>query len=221
MKITTEISGYKFTKPSLLTEALTHPSLSGRENYQRLEFLGDRVVGLVISEWLLEKFPHEPEGRLNRRFVSLVRRETLAVMSDVTGFTDELRLTPGAEQEGARSKDAVRADVFEAVIGAMYLDGGFEPVRKFIRKHFENLMQDGPDVSKDPKTRLQEWAQQRSKPLPQYAIVDRTGPDHNPIFTVSATIDGVGACEAMGPSKKVAEQTAASNLYEKITGVSR
>lgn len=212
----TEIAGYEFSRPSLLAEALTHPSLSGRENYQRLEFLGDRVVGLVIAEWLLEVFPSEPEGRLNRRLASLVRRETLADMADKTGFTERLKLTPGAEQEGARAKPAVRADVFEAVIGAMYLDGGFEPVRSFIRSHFVSLMQGGPDVSKDPKTRLQEYAQKRGLALPSYTVIERSGPDHDPCFTVEAALDQQGKEAAKGNSRKSAEQAAALALLDQI-----
>lgn len=213
-----EIAGYVFKKPSLLGEALTHPSLSGRENYQRLEFLGDRVVGLVIAEWLLERFPHENEGRLNRRLVSLVRKETLADMSDLTGFTHALKLTQGAEQEGARDKVAVKADLFEAVLGAMYLDGGFEPVRAFVRKHFAGMMEDGPNVSKDAKTRLQEYAQKLGVTLPGYVILDRSGPDHSPVFTVRARLEGKGEATATGPSKKVAEQEAAQALYNFLTG---
>ena len=216
-----DIAGYRFRQPSLLEEALTHPSLSGRENYQRLEFLGDRVVGLVIAEWLLESFPHEPEGRLNRRLASLVRRETLADMADKTGFTDRLKLTQGAEHEGARAKPAVRADVFEAVLGAMYLDGGFEPVRAFIRTHFADLMRGGPDVSKDPKTRLQEHAQKLGLKLPAYTVVERTGPDHDPCFTVEASLEGLGARTAKGNSRKAAEQSAAMALLDlKDAGVS-
>ena len=215
-----EIAGYRFKTPSLLEEALTHPSLSGRVNYQRLEFLGDRVVGLVVAEWLLDMFPGEAEGRLNRRLVSLVRRETLADMADRVGFTERLKLTPGAENEGAREKAAVRADVFEAVLGAMYLDGGFEPVRDFIRQHFKPLMTDGPDVSKDPKTRLQEFAQKLACPLPQYEIVDRSGPDHDPRFVVEAKLQGKGEARANGRSRKGAEQAAAEALMEKLEGSS-
>jgi len=214
------IAGYRFNKPSYLQEALTHPSLSGTHNYQRLEFLGDRVLGLVISTWLLEAYPTEAEGKLNRRFTALVRRETLAEMAYRLGFSDALKLTPGAEAEGTRDKEAVQADVTEAVIGAMYLDGGFDVANDFIRKHWAHLMKEGPSAYKDCKTLLQEWCQARGLPLPYYKIVERTGPDHNPEFTIAATVEDHGEACATGGAKRQAEQAAAGALLAKLTGES-
>lgn len=212
------IVGYTFQSPSLLDEALTHPSLSGSRNYQRLEFLGDRVLGLVVATLLLEAFPGEAEGKLNRRFTALVRRETLAEMSVKLGLSDALKLTPGAEAEGTRTKEAVQADVVEAVIGAMYLDGGYDVADAFIRKHWAPLMKDSVSVHKDNKTQLQEWCQARSLPLPYYKTVDRSGPDHSPVFTIEAIVENKGSAKAQGNAKRLAEQAAAAELLAALTG---
>ncbi len=212
------IAGYTFEKPSYLEEALTHPSLSGTHNYQRLEFLGDRVLGLVIATWLLESYPGEAEGKLNRRFTALVRRETLAEMACKLGLMSALKLTPGAEAEGTREKEAIQSDVTEAVIGAMYLDGGFDVASAFIRKHWAPLMKEGPSAFKDAKTLLQEWCQARAVALPQYKLVERTGPDHNPEFTIAAMVDGHGEEVATGGAKRQAEQAAAGALLARLTG---
>ncbi|WP_308909583.1 ribonuclease III [Pseudokordiimonas caeni] len=218
MSLQSKVAGYTFTKVSFLDEALTHPSLSGSSNYQRLEFLGDRVLGLVIAEWLLELFPGEAEGKINRRFTGLVRRETLADMAETLGLVPLIKLNPGAEQEGTRDKAAIRADITEAVIGALYLDGGFAAAKAFIRKHWKPLLDGVPSAAKDSKTQLQEWAQARSLPLPTYDVVGCDGPDHSPVFTIRAAIDGVGEAEARGTSKRIAQQAAAEALLETIDG---
>ncbi|NVJ98476.1 MAG: ribonuclease III [Alphaproteobacteria bacterium] len=218
MSMRKTIVGYTFQSPSLLDEALTHPSLSGSHNYQRLEFLGDRVLGLSVATLLLEAFPGEAEGKLNRRFTALVRRETLAEMARKLGLSDALKLTPGAETEGTREKEAVQADVTEAVIGAMYLDGGYDVADKFIRKHWSPLLNEGPTAIKDSKTQLQEWCQARSLPLPFYKMVGRTGPDHSPVFTIEAIVDNKGTATAIGPAKRQAEQAAAAELLAVLTG---
>lgn len=217
-QVITQLAGYTFSQPSLLDEALTHPSLSGSYNYQRLEFLGDRVLGLAISTWLLELFPGEAEGKLNRRFAALVRRETLAEMAIKLGITKELKLTPGAEQDGTRDKDAIQSDVCESFIGAMYLDGGFDVANAFIRKHWKSLINKGPSAIKDNKTILQEWCQARGINVPNYTIVNQTGPDHSPVFTIEVNIEGHGKSSAVGPAKRIAEQAAAQKLYDILTG---
>lgn len=214
----TELVGYRFQKPSLLDEALTHPSLSGTYNYQRLEFLGDRVLGLSISTWLLEAYPAEAEGRLNRRFTSLVRKETLAAMARDLGIVEAIKLTPGAEAEGTREKEAVQADVCEAVIGAMYLDGGFSVADTFIRKHWIPLMDGTIEAVKDSKTLLQEWCQGRGLPLPKYDVQGRSGPDHSPTFTIQVNVEGHGKAKAEGTAKRLAEQAAAKVLYATLSG---
>jgi len=213
-----ELAGYKFDKPSLLDEALTHPSLSGRYNYQRLEFLGDRVLGLAISTWLLEAYPSEAEGKLNRRFTSLVRKETLAQLSVQLGIAAALKLTPGAESEGTRDKEAVQSDVCESFIGAMYLDGGFRAVEQFIRTHWVPLMDKDVAAIKDNKTLLQEWCQARAIDVPKYKEVGRTGLDHDPTFTIEVSIEGKGSAQAVGSAKKQAEQEAAQALLAQLAG---
>ncbi len=213
MALLTKLVGYQFEKPSLLDEALTHPSLSGGYNYQRLEFLGDRVLGLSIATWLLEAYPSEAEGRLNRRYTALVRKETLAEMACKLGIVSAIKLTPGAEAEGTRDKEAVQADVCEAVIGAMYLDGGYAVVDAFIRKHWVPLARDSVDAVRDSKTLLQEWCQGRSLPLPKYAVVERSGLDHSPVFTIEVSVEGKGSATAEGTAKRLAEQSAAKKLY--------
>lgn len=213
MSILTKLVGHTFDKPSLLDEALTHPSLSGSYNYQRLEFLGDRVLGLSVATWLLEAFPSEAEGVLNRRFTSLVRKETLAEMARKLHIIDALKLTSGAESEGTRDKEAVQADLCEAVIGAMYLDGGFKVADAFIRKHWTPLMSEGVEAVKDYKTLLQEWCQARALPLPDYTVTDRSGPDHSPLFTIEASVDGQGTATAQGAAKRLAEQASAKELF--------
>jgi ribonuclease-3 len=218
METIDEIAGYKFTKPSLLDEALTHPSLSGTYNYQRLEFLGDRVLGLSVSTWLLQAYPSEAEGKLNRRFTALVRKETLAEISRKLGFVEHIKLTPGADTEGTREKEAVQADVCEAVIGAMYLDGDFKTVDAFIRKHWTAVEAEANDAAKDNKTLLQEWCQARAMPLPKYQIVERSGPDHSPVFTIEVSVDGKGTARAEGSAKRLAEQAAAQELFANLAG---
>ena len=212
------LAGYKFSRTSLLDEALTHPSLSGSYNYQRFEFLGDRVLGLVVATWLLEEYPREAEGKLNQRYTALVRRETLAEMAKKLGIVKALKLTPGAEQEGTRTKEAIQADVCESFIGAVYLDGGFGAADAFIRQHWKHLIGAGPAAFKDNKTVLQEWCQARSVPLPEYVEIDRTGPDHDPVFTIEARVKDKGAAKASGAAKRVAEQAAAQALYEILVG---
>lgn len=216
--IDAKIAGYEFAATSLLDEALTHPSLSGSYNYQRLEFLGDRVLGLVVATWLLEVHPKDAEGKLNRRFTALVRRETLAEMARKLGLVDRLKLTPGAEAEGTREKEAIQSDVCESIIGAIFLDGGFEAAEAFIRQHWKPLLGAGVKALKDRKTQLQEWCQARAVALPQYREIARSGPDHDPVFTIEAVVDGHGRAEATGSAKRLAEQLAAERLYKELTG---
>lgn len=213
VKAITHIGDYQFNMPSLLEEALTHPSLGRRQNYQRLEFLGDRVLGLVMAETLLDRFPAEAEGKLNNRFVSLVRKETLSEVAKEAGLVPLIRMTPGAESEKTREKAAVQADVCEAVIGAIYQDGGIEAARIFILKHLDQRLESGVGASKDHKTRLQEWAQARGLDLPAYKEIGRSGPDHNPVFEIEVSMGQKGKASAKGTSKRDAQQLAAKALY--------
>lgn len=211
-----EIAGYKFTRPSLLDEALSHPSLAGKINYQRLEFLGDRVLALIISTWLLDEYPNEQEGKLNARFTALVRRETLAAVSREAGFVPHIKMAHGAETEDTRNKEAVQSDICEAIIGAMYLDGGIEPVKLFLDKYLRGKLKEGFGATKDYKTQLQEWAQGRAHPLPTYEMVGRSGPDHTPVFTIEVKVGDIGSASGTGTNKRTAEQSAAQTLLNEL-----
>lgn len=246
MEAFSETLEYSFNKPALLAEALTHSSLSGLErpslrgygshgrgdghhghthpilaqpgrDYERLEFLGDRVLGLLIAEWLLERFPNDREGALSKRLTALVRREALAVVARDMGLGDYLRMSPGEEAAGGRRNDTILADACEALIGALYLDGGLKAARAFVRREWTNRIdvRDAPPV--EPKTALQEWAQARALALPVYTLSGRDGPDHDPRFRVAVTVVGAGTAEGEGTSKRAAEKAAASTLLERLT----
>ncbi len=207
-----KVIGYSFKEKSWLIQALTHPSLSGEPSYQRLEFLGDRVLGLVIATWLFKDYSDEDEGRLNRRFSSLVRGETLSEMALSLTLDKHIRMTPAAQSENTHKKPAVLADICEAMIGAMYSDGSLIVAEKFIHTHWSELMKNGPSHSKDSKTLLQEWTQKRSLSLPRYMEISRTGPAHQPMFTIEVSIENYGSAQAMGTSKQQAQQEAAQLL---------
>jgi len=210
------ILGYTFKDESLLALALVHPSLSGDENYQRLEFLGDRVLGLVVATWVYAEFPDDAEGKLNRRFSSLVQGKALAVMAEKLGLAEHIKLTDAAAAEGAATKPAVLADIVESLIGAMYLDAGYGEAERFIKQHWQGLVHAEVGVEKDAKTQLQEWAQARDQDLPSYTEVGRSGPDHNPEFIIRASLGAEDFAEASGTSKRVAEQAAAKMLLGQL-----
>lgn len=217
-----EALDHRFADPALLREALTHPSTdlqdrgAARYGYERLEFLGDRVLGLVIAEWLLERFPDEPEGSLARRHTALVRRETLAQISRDIGLGPYLILSPGEAEAGGRENEAILADACEAVIAALYLDGGLEASRAFIRSTFAAAIDRDERPPQDAKTALQEWAQARGLPLPDYQEVGRSGPDHRPVFEIRVSIVGHPSATASGTSKRIAERQAAGLLLEEL-----
>ncbi|MGK2285823.1 ribonuclease III [Pedomonas sp. V897] len=207
--------GRRFRNAELLVEALTHTSLPGR-NYQRLEFLGDRVLGLIIATWLYERHPNESEGKLNRRFVELVRGQTCARIARDLGVARHIRLERTAREQGVNETVNVLGDVCEALIGALYLDGGMAAARKFVRSAWEPLLTGAATVEKDPKSALQEWAQGRGLPLPAYAIVGRSGPHHAPQFTVEVTVRTLDPVQATGKSRQEAEKQAAAALLAKV-----
>lgn len=208
------VLAHEFRDPGLLTQALTHPSFDSAVSYQRLEFLGDRVLGLVIAHWLYERFPHEPEGRLATRFTSLVRRETLADIARGRDFGPRIIMAAGARDESAHQKDSVLADVCEAVIGALYLDGGLDVAQAFIRTHWQGLIDDGPGARKDAKTRLQEWVQARGLPAPTYRELSRSGPAHLPHFVMEVVVEGGPTSSGEGSTKREAEQQAAALMLD-------
>ena len=176
-------TGYSFHDPDLARLALTHRSAIGRgrsKTYERLEFLGDRVLALVIADLLYDNFPDEDEGSLAKRLVALVRRETLADVASSLGLPPLIELSRGEEDAGGRQNPAILADVCEALIGAMYRDGGMRAARAFIRRNWLDRMCGMEKPPKDAKTELQEWAQGRGLELPEYREVGRSGPDHAP-----------------------------------------
>lgn len=215
--------GHDFAQPDLLTQALTHPSVSQRRvtrrvtPYERLEFLGDRVLGLVVAEMVFISFPDEAEGALARRHAALVRRETLARVATSIGLGPAIALSKGEEEAGGRANPALLADACEAVIGALFADGGFDVAASFVRRYWRPLMEEAAAPPKDAKTALQEWAQGLGKPLPVYTTLGVEGPPHDPVFKVSVSVAEHEAAIADGPSKRAAEQTAAALLLEKVT----
>ncbi|RME63142.1 MAG: ribonuclease III [Alphaproteobacteria bacterium] len=211
-----KVLGHRFGDPALLAQALTHPSFESARSYQRLEFLGDRVLGLVIAHWLFAHFKGEPEGRLATRFTGLVRRETLADIARRLGIGAWIKLASGARDEGAHDKDSVLADVCEALIGAMYLDGGLAAAQAFIHAQWAGLIADGPGARKDAKTRLQEWVQGRGLPAPTYREVARSGPAHLPHFVMEVLVEGETPHTGEGRTKREAEQRAAKAMLGRL-----
>jgi ribonuclease-3 len=207
--------GHHFAKGDLLIEALTHPSAVRRRGiskrgYERLEFLGDRVLGLVVAELLWRRFPTEAEGELTRRQTHLVRREALAEAAQAVGLGDQLIVSAGEDASGVRENASVLADVCEAVIAALYLDGGLPAARRFVEKRWEPRLNALGEPPRDPKTTLQEWAQARGLPLPSYRTVATEGPAHRRRFTVTVDVEGLTPATASGPSKRAAETAAAA-----------
>ncbi len=216
--------GHSFVRPELLEEALTHASAAtgngavAATNYERMEFLGDRVLNLVVAQHLLKRYPEEKVGQLARRHAALVREEALADVARRAGIAEFIRLSSGEELSGGRNNPAIMADCCEAVIAALYLDGGMKAAERFIAKFWAPLLNQTPRPPKDPKTALQEWAQSRGLPLPAYTTVAQSGPDHDPTFTVRVVVKGYPATTATGRSKRLAEQIAAQFLMAMIAG---
>lgn len=209
---------YRFKAPEILRRAITHASAAKEvwNAYERLEFLGDRVLGLVIADQLLERFPREREGEIARRHVQLVRKETLAEVARALDIGAYLVLSRGEEEVGARQSESILADVMEAILGALYLDGGLEAARGVVVKHWTPLLEADLEPPRDPKTTLQEWAQARQHGLPSYAVIGQEGPPHAPEFTIQVTVAEFPARTAKGRSKRHAEQAAASLLLEDL-----
>lgn len=217
------VLGHEFSNPDLLLQALTHPSAGhrgrpekGKAGYERLEFLGDRVLGLIVAEMLLARFPAENEGALARRHAALVRREALARVAEAIDLPGHLVLSKGEEDGGGRRNPATLADACEAVIGALYCDGGLSACAAFVRRHWEALMAESERPPQDAKTALQEWAQGLGKALPVYAMKDMTGPPHDPTFEVAVSVEGFPAVVGQGSTKRAAEQAAARALLERV-----
>ncbi len=206
--------GHRFENPTLIEDALTHRSAAGpgHAGYERLEFLGDRVLALVVAEMLYLRFPDEEEGALAKRLVALVRRETLAEVGRALNLAPHIRMSKGEKEGGGRGNEAILSDVVEAVIAAIYLDGGLEPAAGFIERNWRPLLEGTAEPPKDSKTTLQEWAQARGLGLPVYRLLRQTGPDHAPAFEIEVRVGTRPPQTASGKSKRIAEQEAAAKL---------
>jgi ribonuclease-3 len=210
--------GHHFTRPDLLRRAVTHGSMStpGREDNQRLEFLGDRVLGLVMAEALLEADRNATEGQMAPRFNALVRKETCADVARQIALGDALKLGRSEQKTGGRRKMALLGDAMEAVIAAVYLDAGFDAARGLILRLWGDRIATVEEDAKDAKTSLQEWAQARGLKVPEYVQTGRSGPDHAPIFTIEVRLSSGQSAEATAGSKRNAEQAAAKALLALI-----
>lgn len=208
--------GYRFRSRTLLDRALTHASMrsteSSKGDNERLEFLGDRVLGLVIAELLCERDPKATEGALARRFNRLVRKEMCAQVGRGLKLGPLLLLSVAEGDSGGRDKDTILADAMEALLAAIFMEGGFPVVRDVVRRlwlpHADGL----PDSVADPKSMLQEWAQAQGLPLPLYIEISRVGPDHAPQFTTEVRISGKRPARGIGSNKRAAEQAAATSM---------
>lgn len=211
--------GHRFADTELLRDALTHPSVQGaRENetgYERLEFLGDRILGLVVAEMLLNAYPDEAEGDLAKRHAAAVQRAALADIASELKLGEYLYLSPGEHKSGGRSNRAILADALEALIAALYLDGGLETAKNFIGKYWTAQI-DRVAPPQDPKTTLQEWVQGNGLDLPVYEIVSQSGPQHAPMFEMSVAVAGFAPVTASAKSKRKAEKLAAQRMMEQI-----
>lgn len=211
--------GHTLTSQRLLTEALTHSSFQGdgpRHCNERLEFVGDRVLGLVIANLLYHRFPGEEVGALARRHAALVRREALVEVAEQIALADCLRLSRGEEEAGGRRNPGLLADACEALIAAVCLDGGFAAATDVVERLWAPLIDRDVSPPKDAKTMLQEWVQGRGMPLPTYRETERSGPPHAPVFRVEVSIEGLDPVEATGPSKRAAERAAAAILLTQV-----
>lgn len=210
----------------MFTRALTHSSVAahaghrqrpGATDYERLEFLGDRVLGLVMAGWLYDLFPHEPEGRLSRRLNALVTGEVCASVARQLGVPAQLRLGKQARDDGAADSDNVLGDAVEALIGALYLEAGVPAATAFIRRAWGARVDSTEDAPRHPKSAIQEWAAAAGRKPPVYTLVSRIGPHHAPRFVVEASVPGAGAAQAEGATKQEAETAAAAKLLETLT----
>ncbi len=215
--------GHRFVRRDLLAEALTHRSATqakgrGRKrppSNERLEFMGDRVLGLVVAEWLIERFPDEQEGALGRRHAHLVSRGVLADIADRAGLSEVLSIGAGEARAGVAQLANVLADAMEAAIGAVYLDAGLDPARRFVRTAWGPELDAMAEPPKDPKTELQEWLMARGLPLPVYQVAARSGPAHQPEFVMQVSGGGKAATGTAG-TKRLAERDAAAHLLARL-----
>lgn len=206
--------GHRFADPAWLTQALTHSSY-GKPDYERLEFLGDRVLGAVIAAWAFAE-TGEGEGQMNTRQSGLVDRDSCAAVARAIGVPSRLRMDKAALNAGVHLSDNALADALEALIGAVFVDGGWAAADAAVKKAWGERLDPARTAPRDPKSRLQEWALARGQKLPDYAVVERDGPDHAPRFRVRVSVRGADPVEAMGASKQEAQRNAAAALLQRI-----
>lgn len=214
-----DVLGHTFKTPQLLKEALTHSSVHAAQearNYERLEFLGDRVLGLIIARLLYDRFPDEKEGTLSLLLSNLVRRETLAKVAQKIMLERYLILARGERMSGGQRKPSLLADSCEALIAALYLDGGLNKAQQFVEKYWSEEFGSSDALQKDPKSMVQEWAQARNKPPPHYRVAAVEGEDHLPLFTIEIQVQGYPPLKAQGASKREAMQKAADLFLKEL-----
>ncbi len=216
-----ESLGHQFVRPEFLAEALSHPSLpppkgQNRLAYDRLEFLGDRVLGVVVADDLLRRYGDADVGSLAPRFNALVRQEALVKVANQIELAGFIRMSPTEEANGGRAKATILADCCEAVIGALFLDGGLEAAAGFIHRYWDAMAEAMAEAPRDAKTALQEWAQAQAMAPPTYAIAEQEGPPHQTTFTVTVSLDGRKPESATGRSRRAAEQAAARAMLASL-----
>ena len=209
--------GYVFSDPVLRDTAFTHSSTPHAcSNNERLEFLGDRVLGLAVADLLFAAYPAEPEGNLAKRHTGLVQQEALVNVAKEIGLAEHLKLSAGEIKSGGHKKEKILADAVEALIGAIYLDGGLKAAKDFVAQFWDGMLKSQALPPEDAKSLLQEWAQGRGLPLPEYKLLGKSGTDHAPLFEVEVSVEGKGRTSATAASKRAAEKEAALKLLEKI-----
>ena len=213
-----EIIGYRFGDEARLARAITHSSAGRQEggHYERLEFVGDRVLGLLIAELLFERFPEATEGELSVRLNALVNADTCAAVADEIGLHEFIVTGTDVKRLTGKRMRSVRADVVESLIATIYLDGGLEPARAFVERYWSERADGEHSARRDAKTELQEWAHARHLAAPEYRVIDRSGPDHEPTFTVKVSLDGEERATGRGRSKRIAEQEAAEAVLREV-----
>lgn len=208
--------GYRFKNSGYMEQALTHSSKSGAANNERIEFLGDRVLNLVMAHTLYEQFPSEAEGSLAKRHSALVQGPMLAAVAITINLGDFMILSEAERTSGGAENENILSDGMEALLGAVFLDGGLEPARGVIIRLWDKYILTHTDVQQDPKTELQEWVQARGLPLPAYEIASKSGPDHSPRFEIELRVQGYNPVLADGPSRRHAEKDAARKMLAQL-----
>lgn len=212
-----KILSYDFKDKTLLNMALTHSSTAEDTNYERLEFLGDRVLGLIMADMLYHKFPRENEGDIAKRLSALVQGSLLAEIGAGINLGDYIHFSEAERDAGGAQNEHIIADVFESILGALYLDGGLNPCREWIARMWSDDIFATKEPPQHPKTALQEWVQGKSLALPSYEITGQSGPDHAPVFEVTLSVPGHKQVAAQGKSRQEAEKQAATIFLEKYT----